>query len=81
MAYRSLGRDSVNSNTKPVEGKERERKGNAFQLVLEPDFLTHLKEVAKDRQTSVSQMLRYVMAVETGYKASKEGVSQSHSYL
>lgn len=72
MAYRSLGRDAVNKSTKPIEWLERDGGNKHFNWMVEPDFLAHLKEVAKDRQTNVSAMLRYVMAVETGYKAPKE---------
>ena len=57
---------------KPIEWLEREPKGKNFSWMVEPHFLAHLRAVAKDRQTSVSQMLRYVMAVETGYKAPVE---------
>ena len=72
MAYRSLGRDAVRKGDKPLEWLERTKQSSKFAWNVEPDFLAHLKEVAKDRQTSVSQMLRYVMAVETGYKAPRD---------
>ena len=48
--------------------------------MVDSEFLEHLKSVAKDRQTSVSQMLRYVMAVETGYKAPQEWESTSDGH-
>ena len=72
MAYRSLGRDAVNKDTKPLEWLERKSDKKNFLWTLEPSFLEHLKEVAKDRQTSVSQMLRYEMARLTDYKAPRD---------
>ena len=75
MAYKSLGRDAVRKGDKPLDWLERDAGNKHFNWMVEPHFLAHLKEVAKDRQTSVSQMLRYVMAMDTGYKAPKEGVS------
>ena len=72
MAYRSLGRDAVRKGDKPLEWIGRAEGKKSFPWMVEPHFLAHLKAVAKDRQTSVSQMLRYVMAVETGYKAPVE---------
>ena len=72
MAWKSLGRDAPRKGDKPIEWLERARHSSRFAWNVEPDFLNHLKEVARDRQTSVSQMLRYVMAVETGYKAPVE---------
>ena len=72
MAWKSLGRDAPRKGDKPLEWLERPSSKKSFQWTIEPEFLSHLKAVAKDRQTSVSQMLRYVMAVETGYKAPVE---------
>ena len=72
MAWKSLGRDAPRKVDKPIEWLERDAGNKHFNWMVEPHFLEHLKSVAKDRQTNVSAMLRYVMAVETGYKAPVE---------
>ena len=72
MAYRSLGRDAVRKGDKPLAWLDRKSENKKFMWTVEPEFLEHLKVVARDRQTSLSAMMRYVMAVETGYKAPKD---------
>ena len=72
MAWQSLGKDTPRRGDKPIEWMERTKHDTKFAWNIVKRFLSHLKSVAKDRQTSVSQMLRYVMAVETGYKAPVE---------
>ncbi len=72
MAYRSLGRDAVRKGDKPLEWLERQSDRNNVLIKMDKEFHKHLKEVAKDRQTSVAQMIRYVMAVDTGYKAPRD---------
>jgi len=72
MAYRSLGRDAVRKGDKPLEWLERQPTHKNIHWTITPEFHEHLKKVARNRQTSFNQMLRYVMAVDTGYEAPEE---------
>ena len=72
MAYRSLGRDAVRKGDKPLECLERESPRNNVMVKMDAEFHQHLKSVAKDRQISLAQMIRYEMAKNTGYKAPKK---------
>ena len=72
MAYRSLERDAVRKGDKPIEWLERDAGNKHFNWMVEPHFLAHLKKTAKNRQTSVSAMLRYEMAKLTNYECPEE---------
>lgn len=72
MAWKLLGRDAVRKRDKTLDWLERDSGKNNFQWNIDPHFLTHLKSLALVRQTSVSQMLCYVMAVETCCKPTEK---------
>ena len=69
MAWKSLGRDAVRKGDKPIEWLEREADLQKVVIKMDRDFHAHLKQVAKDRQTSVSGLIRYVLSMDTGWKA------------
>ena len=56
----------------PLEWLERESPHSKVLVKMDKEFYSHLKEVAKNGQTSLSQMIRYVLAVETGREAPRE---------
>ena len=72
MAWKSLGKDAPRKGDAPLDWLERKTDKKSLHFVVEPEFLNHLKEVAKDRQVSLGAMFRSVMAVETNYKAPVE---------
>ncbi|AII43238.1 hypothetical protein KR100_07670 [Synechococcus sp. KORDI-100] len=55
-----------------MEWLERESPRNNVMVKMDAEFHQHLKSVAKDRQISLAQMIRYEMAKNTGYKAPKK---------
>lgn len=72
MAYKSLGRDALRKGDKPLEWLERESPLNKVVVKMDKEFHAYLKQVAKDRQTNLSSLIRYVLAVDTGYEAPQD---------
>ena len=64
MAWRYLGKDAINKNTKPVSWVPREREQKMVSFQVDPEFHDKLKEFAESSGLKISQLCRYALARE-----------------
>ena len=64
MAWKSLGKDAINKNTKPVSWVPRERGQKMVSFQVDPEFHDKLKEFAESSGLKTSQSCRYALARE-----------------
>jgi len=64
MAWRSLGRDAVNKNTKPLDWIDRESPGKLINCRVTPEFHQEIQDYCKKSHIKVSQLKRLLLARE-----------------
>lgn len=64
MAYKSLGRDAVNKNTKPIQFIPREKDDKMVSFTMPYHQYEKLKEYASSNGLKVSQLCRYALSKE-----------------
>lgn len=66
MAWKSLGKDAVNRNTKPIEWTGRKREKATIVTNVEYEFREKLKKYCEKTQITQSSLIRYLIAREMG---------------
>jgi len=66
VAWKSLGKDAVNKNTKPVSWEAREVDKKMVSFQAEYEFYERIKEHAEHHGLKLSQFIRYAVSKEMG---------------
>lgn len=62
MAWKSLGKDAVNKNTKPIQFIPREADDKLVQCRVTPAFHEKLQQYCEEHQIKMSQFVRYALS-------------------
>ena len=64
MGWKSLGRDAVNRNTKPLQFEARIPDTVNISCAIEHSFYEEIKEYCESNQIKLSQLMRYAISKE-----------------
>ena len=64
MSWRSLGRDAVNKNIKPLDWIDRESTDKLINCRVTPEFHQEIQDYCKKSLIKVSQLMRLLLARE-----------------
>ena len=62
--HRSTGKDAPRRGDAPLEWVNRKSEKHTFQMRVDPEFWSQVKEYCERRQISMSDLIRYLLAKE-----------------
>ena len=62
MGWRSLGKDALNSNTKPLAWLESESPSKLMSFRMTPEFYVEIKDHCKKSHIEMSSLLRLLIS-------------------